>query len=118
MWMRTMFTDLEAVPRHLPQSEQARDLACHENLRGIMDRSAGVDEDGGGDSERTWKKSNESPMLPNIAGSSELRATGTPWFRRIGRGCIGMEPVSRCARVRTPTQSCLRAEGASPEPRS
>jgi len=45
--------------------------------------------------EITWKKSNDSPILSNIAGSSEDSTTGTPWFMMTGRGrgCISIDDV-------------------------
>lgn len=43
----------------------------------------------------TWKKSNDRPMLPNTAGSSEHKVTGTPWLMSAGKGCIGIEEVNR-----------------------
>jgi hypothetical protein len=44
---------------------------------------------------KTWKKSYERPMFPNTAGSSHERVIGTPWLRRAGKGCIGIEDVRR-----------------------
>ena len=35
------------------------------------------------------------PIFPKIAGSSDDKTTGTPWFSSTGRGCIGIDDVSR-----------------------
>ena len=34
-------------------------------------------------------------MFPNTDGSSEPRATGTPWLTKIGSGWAGIEDVKR-----------------------
>lgn len=84
---------LYAVSGQRSQRAQPRDLARHQDL--IYVRLSRFTRS----SRPTWKKSYVRPMFPNTDGSSDERATGTPWFSMIGRGCRGIEDVKRFGRL-------------------
>jgi hypothetical protein len=61
--------------------------------------------------EQTWKKSKLKPMFWNIDGSSELSATGTPWFIKMGRGCIGIDAASLYSSLMQSAQPTYKGGG-------
>jgi hypothetical protein len=52
-------------------------------------------------------------MLPKTEGSSEDRATGIPLLIKMGRGCMGIDDVSRCGLERLRTFPSVSVEGYS-----
>ena len=75
----------KTLPCKHSEREEAVDIASHQYLFAKERRTSKSTCSTGVACKRTWKKSKESPIFPNTAGSSEESATATPLLTKIGR---------------------------------